>query len=349
MLSILNKGIFKNRVIQHISFWMFFVVFFSLLYGSFNDDYWLQFLCQLIVLPSKLIPTYLVLYVLMPRYLLKEKYVQFIVLLLLSFLIGGAIEWTLSFHFERPLLFSGEDWGGFWSPAKFIKNSTYVYPFVLVAFTIKFSKHWYNQQQQRQELMKGKLEAELKFLKTQLHPHFLFNTLNNLYALTLKKSDAAPELVLKLSDLMDYMLYECDTDRVPLEREIQFVHNYFEVEKLRYGQRLKLTLDVQGKSVGKKIAPLIFLPFLENAFKHGISVDLEEAFIDFKLIIGDQHLELFIVNSKGNMPTPSKNNGIGLKNVIRRLELQYGSENYLLTTEGENSYFKLYLKLKNVQ
>ena len=113
-----------------------------------------------------------------------------------------------------------------------------IYPVTFVAVAIKLLKYWYANQQAQQVLTQQKLQAELKFLKTQIHPHFLFNTLNNLYALTLKKSERAPEMVLKLSELINYMLYECTSDAVPLTKEVKFIRNYGDIEKMRYGDKL---------------------------------------------------------------------------------------------------------------
>ena len=325
------------------------MLFFVVLYGSFNDEYWLQLQLQLLFLPDKVIPTYLTLYYLMPRFLLKERYTQFFVGLALILLVAGWLHWTLQYFVEQPLFYPNESWGPYLYPAKILKATTYIYPYVLVALLIKFLKHWYAQQQITADLAKGRLETELKFLRTQLHPHFLFNTLNNLYALTLKKSDKAPELVLKLSDLMDYMLYECgDTERVPLDREVQFVQNYFEIERLRYGERLDIRTHIHYSSSGLMIAPLIFLPFLENAFKHGVSAELENVWIELDLRVKGQQLDFRIRNSKPVSPTTNGNghgNGIGLRNVRRRLELQYGEDHFELTTKSDPEAYEARLLL----
>lgn len=335
------------RVTRHLVFWVSIVLFFVLLYGSFNDQYIRQLQLQLLFLPDKLVATYITLYILMPKYLLKGRYSKFFILLVLSLLLSGFMHWTMQYFIERPIFYNGEDWGPYIYPAKILKSTTYVYPYVLVAFIIKFLKHWYAQQKEVAEAVQGRLETELKFLQTQLHPHFLFNTLNNLYALTLKKSDKAPELVLKLSDLMDYMLYECgDKEQVLLEREIQFLRNYFEIEKIRYGDRLKIEMNISGSTTGLKIAPLIFLPFLENAFKHGISADLDQVWINLDLKIESSKLQFEIKNSVPEIVVAANsNNGIGLRNVKRRLELQYGPENFELTTEAETSYYLVKLLL----
>ena len=342
MYEWINGNSTFSRISRHVVFWVLVVGYFTVLYGSFEEDYWQQFELQLLFLPDKLIPTYITLYVLMPRLLLKEKYTGFVIWLLTILMLSALLHWTLSYHIERVYFYDNEYWGPFLHPAKMIKGLTYVYPYVVLAFSIKFLKHWYSQKQRTAKMEKGRLESELKFLRTQLHPHFLFNTLNNLYALTLKKSDQAPELVLKLSDLMDYMLYECgDSEWVPLEREIQFIRNYFEIERLRYGDRLEIKLEVNGGISGKEIAPMIFLPFLENAFKHGASADLEKVFIHVNITADENQLSLRMKNSRPPHEPPHHGNGhgIGLKNLKRRLELQYGSERFkLITSDQKDSY-----------
>ena len=336
------------RVSRHLVLWLSLITFFALVYGSFREDYWVQFQLQLLFLPDKLIPAYITMYVLMPRLLLKEKYTAFFLWLILVILVSSFLHWTVSYYVERPLFYDGEYWGPFFYPAKILKAATYIYPFILIGFSIKFLKHWYVQRQAAAETAKERLESELKFLRTQLHPHFLFNTLNNLYALTLKKSDNAPELVLKLSDLMDYMLYECgDSNTVPLEREIQFVRNYFDIERLRYGDRLDIKMNVSTGTGSYEIAPMVFLPFLENAFKHGVSAELEKVWIHLEIKVEHGELSFEIRNSKPQTSQEIVRNGhgIGLKNVRRRLELQYGEEQFKLTTESHHTYYLVRLNL----
>ncbi len=336
------------RISRHLVFWVILIAFFTILYGSFREDYLKQLQLQLLFLPEKLLAAYVTLYLLMPRLLLKEKYTAFVGWVLGVIFVASVFHWAVSYHIERVYFYGGEDWGPFIYPAKILKGATYVYPYVVLAFSIKFLKHWYAQKQRTANLEKGRLESELKFLRTQLHPHFLFNTLNNLYALTLKKSDKAPELVLKLSDLMDYMLYECgDCEMVPLDREIQFVRNYFEIEQLRYGDRLEVKMHVHGSTSGHEIAPMIFLPFLENAFKHGASADLDKVWIHLTIDIEEEQLHFEMLNSRPQV-TPSLNgngSGIGLRNLKRRLELQYGEEHFTLLTAEKDDSFQTKLSL----
>ncbi|MTI20645.1 sensor histidine kinase, partial [Fulvivirga sp. RKSG066] len=310
-------------------------------YGSFKEDYLFQLKIQLIYLPEKLIATYITLYVLLPRFLLKEKYTLFFTLLILLLLASGMLHWFVALYIERPLYFPNESWGTFLYPNKILKSATYIYPVVVLATLVKFFKHWYNYQATNQKLTQEKLQAELKFLRAQVHPHFLFNTLNNLYALTLKKSDSAPAIVLKLSDLLNYMLYECNTDRVPLKKEIELLENYVSLEKLRYGDHLDISFKIRGNVNGKMIAPMLILPFVENSFKHGVSGETDEAWVSINLAIKDETLTLKVDNSKSGLVTKDEQQykeGIGLTNVKRRLELLYEDKYDLKIMDTDESY-----------
>lgn len=329
------------RVAKHILFWLGFITFFALLYGSFDEEYFKQFQIQLLYLPEKLLATYFTIYYLLPRYLLKEKYMSFFGLLALILLVSGFVHWITALYVEIPLFFPNEHWGSLWYPNKILKSATYIYPVVVLATLIKFFKHWYKYQQATQMLVEDKLSAELKFLRSQIHPHFLFNTLNNLYALTLKKSENAPEVVLKLSHLLNYMLYECNTERVPLAKEIELIENYVSLEKLRYGDRLDVAFNVTGVNGGHVIAPMLILPFVENSFKHGTSDETEDSWVSIDLTIKGNQMVLKVDNSKSKELSKDEQQyreGIGLKNVKRRLQLSYQGNYELKILDTDESY-----------
>ncbi len=213
-----------------------------------------------------------------------------------------------------------------------------IYPVAFFAIAIKLLKYWYANQQAQQVLTQEKLQAELKFLKTQIHPHFLFNTLNNLYALTLKKSDKAPEMVLKLSELINYMLYECKSDQVPLSKEIKFIRNYVDIEKMRYGDKLDVDLKITGNIGERKIAPLILLPFVENSFKHGASENLSQSWVKISVDSHTDHLIIKVENSKSGENGQNGDAGIGIQNVRRRLDLLYNGKHELKIINGEETF-----------
>jgi len=200
---------------------------------------------------------------------------------------------------------------------------------------------------QRKDMERQQLQSELNFLKSQINPHFFFNTLNNLYALTLKKSNNAPEMVLRLSEMMRYMLYECNEPKVPLEKEINYLKNYIELEKLRQSENFEIKMNIQGNPNGHKIAPLLFIPFVENSFKHGMSNQIHEGYVNIDLNIENKNLQLHIENSLAKLPTKisnKKSGGIGLINIKRRLELIYPKK-HVLNTKKSDSKFTVDLNL----
>jgi len=335
------ENLFSNRIFTHCLFWVVYVVFYSTLWGSYNDDYGKQFLIQVMYLPVKIALTYFTLYYLLPKYLFTGKWVPFVGILFLSTISTGIIQRFVTYYIEYPIYYPEYLNTPVFYLYKILKGIVGIYPVVFLALAIKLLKYWYINQQDKQALINEKLESELKFLKTQIHPHFLFNTLNNLYALTLKKSDQAPEMVLKLSDLINYMLYECNADKVPLDKEIGFIKNYVDIEKMRHGDNLDVKLSIVGSTKEVKIAPMIILPLLENSFKHGVNEELETSLVIFDLNISKNKLLLKIENTISDTQQLIKNGngtGIGLKNVKRQLALLYPNKHQIDTRDEDGFY-----------
>ena len=207
----------------------------------------------------------------------------------------------------------------------------------------KIMTDWIAENRKQQEVQNETMQSELRFLKSQINPHFLFNTLNSLYALTLKKSDKAPDIVIKLSEMMRYMLYECNEPAVPLRKEINYLQNYLDLERLRQRDGIDISLDVQGHVVDQQIAPLLLIPFLENSFKHGINAALKGGFVHATLAVRPRAIRFDLENSKGSsMPrspdAARPSGGIGLVNVRRRLELLYPDRYTLEIKETPGTY-----------
>lgn len=199
----------------------------------------------------------------------------------------------------------------------------------------------YNRLKQTEE---EKLKAELSYLKAQINPHFLFNTLNSIYALTVQKSEIAPESVTKLSAIMRYSITDAAQDFVSLDKELNYINAYIELEKLRLTDKVHLYYSVTGNTSGKQISPLIFVPFIENAFKYGVSTK-ENSSIDIQIKIENESLHLTVKNTKAR--TESKNKlGLGLENTKKRLHLIYPGKHLLeITDEGNTFLVNLHLTL----
>jgi len=190
----------------------------------------------------------------------------------------------------------------------------------------------------------------LKFLRSQVSPHFFFNTLNNIYSLTLEKSDRAPEIVLRLSELMRYLLYGTDKPYQDLAREIECIQNYIDLERIRFDNSLKIDVNVSGDIEEKKIAPMLLMPFIENCFKHGAGKNIGEMYIKIRLEVIDNILNFEVSNNLPPNATQNKLNkrdcGIGLTNVKKRLQLGYEPEDYNLSIFEKDKMYNVILKLK---
>ena len=284
-------------------------------------------------LPGHLIMVYSLLYFLVPRFLLNRKYLQFFLGLIVLVAVCGIYTVVAQLSlFSNPRL----------QGATFSVGRN-VLPFIhvaAIAASIKLLKFWYIQKRQTQEAEQQRTVAELKLLKAQLHPHFLFNTLNNLYSHTLEFSPKSPEIVLRLSELLRFMIYDSNAHRIALTREVELLQDYISLEKLRYGDRLELSVSISGETEKYQIAPLLLLPFLENAFKHGTSKQIDQCWINFTLSVKEGVMSFKLLNSieildNGN---PSLPGGVGLENVRKRLEILYSGKYKLEARRMEEVY-----------
>ena len=209
----------------------------------------------------------------------------------------------------------------------------------IYALLIQLAIGWFETQKLRTELMLEKQSGELALLRSQINPHFLFNTLNNIYSLVYKKSEDAPEAVMKMSSIMRYMLYDATTDNVLLEKEIEYLKSFIELEKLRIRHKDFVELHISGNVEGRTIAPMLLIPFVENAFKHG-SKSVESPGILINLSIGPQQIMFDVSNHVRKNPTITKDQvgGIGLTNIRRRLNLLYPGKHKLEISTSEEMY-----------
>ncbi|MFC2135291.1 sensor histidine kinase [Bacteroidota bacterium] len=251
-----------------------------------------------------------------------------------------------------PALFYSEQYQAraaeiaFFSPLYIMSHTFSIYSVVFLVAFIKLVKQWYDDQQKKQQLSQEKLEAELKYLKAQINPHVLFNVLNNLYGLSLAGSKQTPEMILKLSSLLDFMLYECNTKFILLSKEINMLKDYIALEKLRFGDRLTIDFKTNENISNIQIAPLLLFPLVENSFKHGAGQETEKAWIKIETEANDSSIIFSVENSRSDYSngTEDDKEGIGLKNVKRRLELLY-KDRFSLEIDDNKSYFLVKLVL----
>jgi two-component system, LytTR family, sensor kinase len=341
--------------VYHSLFWLAYYVFAALISLTIHQIDDPHFYVQLLtMLPPDMLLVYCNLYLLLPHLLLKRKFILYGLLLLLCMSIISALNIFLHHLYglagSKVYAPTGEFTGR--NFASQLMNCIYLIGLVT---GLKFLKDWMSQREKLQEKEREQVAMELNFLKSQVHPHFFFNTLNNLYSLTLQKSDLAPEVVLKLSDLMSYMLYDSGAALVPLDKEVVNLDNYISLEKLRFGSRLSLSFEKEGLHFSGpiRIPPLILLTFVENSFKHGMNQIIGEGRITIRLKVLPGELWFDVGNSvRADAPAaaspaqkpPEGKNGIGLRNVVRRLDLLYGSR-YTLDLSGTEDSFHVTLKI----
>lgn len=335
---------FRYRMLWHILFWVVVYAAYVITFGGYWGNYYEEMINNLVLMPVRIIGTYVLIYWILPLALNQKRFYLFAILTVIHAVIfANLIWWTLRFtnFFPEHVDYSTIP---LFYPAKTLGTlfSNYVIP--LFAASVIIFKKWFVDELQKKKLTEEKMSAELSFLKSQIHPHFLFNTLNNLYALTLIKSEKTPDVVLKLSGLLDYMIYKSNDKFVDLSNELEILKSYIELEELRYNNRLDLKYEISGETVGYKIAPLILLPFIENSFKHGAGNDRSNPKICIQLKTHKQYLELIVVNSikSENEKDETLQHGIGLKNVGRRLELIYPGA-HQLEIEKTQSEFRVQL------
>lgn len=335
---ILNK---KYRIGFHVLFWivMYLDEFLALIgiTEPFESDQ-IKYIIVGILLDMAMV--YLNLYVFIPFLLLKNKVWQYILLTVLSVLIISYNSQILG-----PPCYECDELG--FSLTDFI-ISAFIPTMTLLgtAIAVKIFKLFLQNQQQVTDLKRYGLETELAYLKDQINPHSLFNALNNIYVQSRKRPEEASESILLLSDLLRYQLYDCAKEKVYLKGEVDYLKNYLKLDKLRKN-KAKITFDVTGDVNRKMVAPFIFLPFIENAVKHGASLD-NESFISIQLNSTENSIHFIIENS---IPTQKNNipkGGIGLANVKRRLELLYPNKHQLEITD-EGQLFKVDLHLQTTE
>ncbi|PWT77751.1 MAG: hypothetical protein C5B59_03195 [Bacteroidetes bacterium] len=326
---------------QHIIFWTLFMTFLELLNGGSIDiphiapriSLFQNLVRNFIWLPADILYGYSIAYTIVPAFLLKGKYVQF-ALAAVPWIMAGLL---INYFFRIYIYIPTQEALNFYPIARggWQMNSYLILAFTAANITIlRLFKYWLKKQQEWLLAEKEKLTVELQLLKAQVHPHFLFNTLNNIYSFSLENSSKTPGLILKLSSLLSYILYDCNKDEVRLEKEIEIMKNYVDLEKERYGNTLDISWTVAGEVKDKFIAPLLLLPFLENAFKHGVSNQLEKPWLSLEIVTNENVVKCKMINSK-NPLNAEKKKGIGIQNAIKRLEIIYpGKHELKITDEG---------------
>lgn len=334
-----------TRIAYHISFWLVYLFLNSWLGSIFNRvDWGLAFLGETFVLPVKILLTYFVFYYVIPLYLDRDKVYKLVGLTLLAFIVASLIYRTVTAFIFFPIFEPERNIPFFFLPG-FYLTAFDLFITVAAATTIKMIRVHYKSLEFEQQLLREKLQSELNFLRAQTNPHFLFNTLNNLYVLARKKSDRTADAIMMLSKIMRFVLYECRSPRIPVADESKIIQDYIELEKLRYNNRLNVKFEENIEQPGGSIAPLLLLPFVENSFKHGANSTTGDANISVSLSLKNNVLDFIVQNTVEPGDRPSGSEGIGLKNVQRQLDLIY-PDRYELDLGQENGTYTARLRVK---
>ncbi len=356
-----NKLIFsiepKYRIGRHLLFWFCWWLYFALLHAAnsfgakeimyFNN---LPFTISesLLMMIPQIIMAYPMLYFILPRFFLRKKYFSGFLLFAVLWFIGGMTSLYMSLYINQPILET-------LLPEPYVRfpprnHNTTIFMGLLVNWkggmagtifssSVKIMKDWYLKEHRNLQLQKENTESQLRLLTAQVHPHFLFNTLNNIYSQTQTESPRGSKMIMGLSDMLRYILYEGQKPLVLLKQELLMITEYINLEKIRYGNKLDVHVLMPDKTDDVYIAPLLLLPFVENCFKHGTSNILQNPWINLTIELKDTNLVMKLMNGKTSQNGRFQNKqGIGITNVSQRLNLLYKDKYELQIREDEEVF-----------
>ena len=353
----------RYRIRRHLAFWTFWWLAQGILYSVVGHPDGIAY--PLVLLDSiveslaymtmHISLAYALMYFVIPRYLLKQKYLLTIVWVIVCFLgvslMSTILSVTIIPKIDKWILNINDTW----LVERAIK---YIHLSIMaglrgaitiggIASSIKLMKHWYVKEQRNLQLQKENAEAQLQLLKAQVHPHFLFNTLNNIYSHTQNTAPVASQLVMGLSDMLRFMLYECNQPLVPLSKEFKMIQDYISLEQIRYDDRPDIHIDLPANTADLGIAPLLLLPLVENCFKHGTSHMIDQPWLSLQVTLEQGSMHVKLMNGKTNEKSKTSHTGIGILNVRKRLALLYPGKHELAITDEEDVFIvNLWLQLE---
>ncbi len=345
------------RLLKHFAFWTFYLMFQAYIefvwikssYSSISEmaRFFIALKVEITLLLPKLFFAYWCLH-LFKEYLVHPNLTKLFAKLSLSLLFSIFVYRFLSLYFILPFIYNDVDT----NPLSILRILTTTIDIIAVSgvfMVIKLFTQQLRNTQKEKQLLKAKLEAELNYLKGQTNPHFLFNTLNNIYGLSKKHSNKSSEAILKLSKILRFMIYGTRKPLISIEEEMDVIKNYIELEQLRYSDKLDLKFDFYANTAAT-ITPLILLPFVENAFKHGVAESTESAYIYVTCSLNElMELRFVVKNSVEKVEIPTSEEGIGLENVKRQLELLYKKYTLEIKENTSNYEINLFIDLKTYE
>ncbi|WP_350284773.1 histidine kinase [uncultured Croceitalea sp.] len=333
----------------NLFFWLIYFAYEWLGRASIGDEYYRYLITALALVPLTFLASILTMHVLVKNYFLKGKKSEFWIYFAISVCVFALLRRSFVYFYVYPnyLPHALSEMPYIYWP-KLLVEAVNIYLIVALYTLFHFVRELYNQRKISFELQRDKIETELKLLKSQVHPHFIFNTLNNIYSLAIHGNPMTKDLIYRLSAFLSYSLYDGSKDTIPLKQELDYIMHYIELEKIRYEEGLDISVNVFQEVEGFKISPMLLLPLVENAFKHGPNHLIKNNWIRLDFTVWDQWLTFKIENSMHgyNFKTLSKNGGLGLDNLQKRLDILYPSTHSLKLLKQEDSYLVI-LKLKS--
>ena len=318
MNTLSNKRNLSHLI--HLLFWLLLGGILLAVYQEFVGGWKAALVPTLINLAGLIALAYIHTGVLIPRYFNSKKYGRYIVLLLICLLLTSTFRFFVGL---KTITWLGWDLKDQFGPNYFVGMLLSGGFVVLISIPLRLIDSYFKKAELEKALTNQQLEAELRFLKAQVNPHFLFNVLNNIYSLSFTQSPLAPEMILKLSGMMSYMLYDCKTDQVKLSDEVQYLENFIALHQLKKEGDMNVVFETQGDLSRISITPMLFIPFFENAFKHGNLEDLQNGWLKSTLSVENGLLSFCIQNSFSKSSPVYAQGGVGLENTKQRLALLY--------------------------
>ncbi|MCR8558478.1 sensor histidine kinase [Mucilaginibacter sp. BJC16-A38] len=330
------------QIFWHVFFWVLMISFLIFI-AQLDEKISLREILVVFILYSVInISLFYINYlILLPRFFHKKRYGTYAIIVTITVIVFGIGKYGVGLLFKSFILVHSK--GHVIGFAQYFLGTLFTSLFFLFLSTaLKFAIDWFLNERIQRDLENQRLSAELSFLKSQINPHFLFNSLNSIYSLAYQRSATTPEAILKLSEIMRYMLYECNDNKVELSKELQYLQNYIDLQKIRFSNKAYIDYKVEGVIQNQQIVPLLLIAFIENAFKHGVANDPLTP-IRLLIDVDDEHLHFYIQNKKHNNNRDPAG-GIGLNNVKRRLNLLYPNK-YNLDIRDETDTYTVELSL----
>lgn len=334
--------ILNRKINWHLLFWAGLFVYNWLVYGALNEAYEGFFYWSILNTCLMAIATYFAVNILIKKYFLTGRKKEFFFLTIISLIGFAVLRRVLNYSLIFMHFFTEKCQMSIFYAPKIMAEGFGIAMIAAMGIMFHFINKWAEEKAVNQQLLNEKLAAQMELLKSQVQPHFIFNTLNNIYSLSFTNSALSSEMIYRLSGLLSYMLYDSKKELIALDKEIEYINHYIKLQQLRFGNRLDISLNAYNGLEGVMIPPLLILPFVENSFKHGIDNNLEKSWIAINFSTSQKELVIKVENSlcekNENVLKDEEKSGIGIANIKNRLDILYPNQYTLKILPSEDSY-----------